>query len=128
MSGEIPSYARYIFLLGFIVSLIFGVWYFVSPESWSDFTGWTLEISATRMVGALLLMLAVGAIMAYRAESWKEIELYVLMVIIWTILGTIGMLWNFAVMTIPVFGWVNTGLLVIFFVLYLYIYMQGRGS
>ena len=50
------------------------------------------------------------------------------MIIVWTILGIIGMLWNFAVMVLPIFGWVNTGLLVIFLVLYLYVYMQGRSS
>ena len=126
MSGEIPSFAKYIFLLGFIVSLILGAWYFISPESWADFTGWTPEYSTTRIMGSVLLMLAIAALFAYRAETWKEVELYVLMIIIWTILGMIGMLWNFATLTIPVFGWVNTGLLAMFFVLYLYVYIQGK--
>lgn len=126
MSGEIPSYAKYIFLFGFIVSLILGAWYFFSPESWADFTGWPPEYSSMRIVGSLLLMLAFAAILAYRAKTWKEVELYVLMVIVWTILGIVGMLWNSATMTMPVFGWVNTGLLALFFVLYLYIYMQAR--
>jgi hypothetical protein len=126
MSGEIPSFAKYVFLLGFIVSLIFGAWYFISPESWADFTGWTPEYSTTRIMGSVLLMLAIAALFAYRAETWKEVELYVLMIIVWTILGIVGMLWNFATLTIPVFGWINTGLLAMFFVLYLYIYMQAR--
>ncbi|MFX1370134.1 MAG: hypothetical protein ACFFAY_16205, partial [Promethearchaeota archaeon] len=78
MSGEIPSYAKYIFLLGFIVSLIFGAWYFISPESWCDFTDWPAEYSSLRIVGSLLLMLSFAAILAYRAQTWKEVELYVL--------------------------------------------------
>ncbi|MHA1958603.1 MAG: hypothetical protein ACW99U_00070 [Candidatus Thorarchaeota archaeon] len=128
MSGEIPSFAKYIFLLGFIVSLIFGAWYFVVPESWSTITGWPDESSTLRMMGSFLLTLAVAALLAYRAESWKEVELYVLMIIIWTILGIVGMLWNYATMTLPIAGWLNTGLLALFLVLYLYVYFQGKGS
>ncbi|MHA2230317.1 MAG: hypothetical protein ACXABL_14025 [Candidatus Thorarchaeota archaeon] len=128
MSGEIPSFAKYIFLLGFIVSLIFGVWYFVSPESWSTITGWPSEVASMRVMGSFLIMLAIAAILAYRATSWKEVELYVLMVILWTILGIIAMLWNFAVIALPIAGWMNTGLLALFLVLYLYVYYTARGS
>jgi hypothetical protein len=126
MSGEIPSFAKYIFLLGFIVSMIFGVWYFLSPESWSAITGWPTETAAIRVLGSLLLMLSVGAILAFRATSWKEVELYVLMVIVWTLLGTIGMLWNMLSMTLPVMGWLNTGLTAMFLVLYLYVYYRCK--
>ncbi|MFW9849465.1 MAG: hypothetical protein ACFFF4_10000 [Candidatus Thorarchaeota archaeon] len=126
MSGEIPSYARYIFLLGCITSLIFGAWYFFSPESWSDLTGWPPEASTTRVLGAILLSYVLGAFLAYRAESWKTVKIYVLMTIVWTLLGTIGILWNMAIMTLPIAGWMTAGLLAIFFVLYLYVYMQFR--
>ncbi|MFW9809970.1 MAG: hypothetical protein ACFFE6_11400 [Candidatus Thorarchaeota archaeon] len=128
MSGEIPSYARYIFLLGCIVSLIFGAWFFISPESWSDITGWPPEPSTARVLGAILLSYVLGAFLAFRAESWKEIEIYVLMSIIWTLLGTIGMVWNMAVMTLPIASLLTTGLLVMFLILYLYLYMQLRRS
>jgi hypothetical protein len=128
MSEEIPNYAKYIFLFGFLVSLIFGAWYFLSPESWSDITGWPTETAAARVVGALQLTFAVAAILAYRANSWKEVELYVLMVIVWTLLGAIGMVWNMLVLTLPIAGWFLTGLLVLFLVLYLYVYYQCKGS
>lgn len=126
MSRVVPSFAKYIFLLGFIVSFIFGVWYFLSPESWSAITGWPIETAAIRILGSLLLMLSVGAILAYRATSWKEVELYVLMVIVWTLLGTIGMVWNMLVLTLPMAGWLNTGLTALFLVLYLYVYYQCK--
>ncbi|MHA2191555.1 MAG: hypothetical protein ACXAAP_15145 [Candidatus Thorarchaeota archaeon] len=128
MSGEIPSFAKYIFLFGFIVSMIFGAWYFVSPESWSTITGWPSEDASMRVLGSFLIMLAIAGILAYRATSWKEVEIYVLMIILWTILGIIAMLWNFAVMVIPIAGWMNTGLLALFLVLYLYVYYTARGS
>ncbi|MHA2141939.1 MAG: hypothetical protein ACXADC_09990 [Candidatus Thorarchaeota archaeon] len=128
MSGEIPSFAKYIFLLGFIVSMIFGVWSFLSPESFSAITEWPPEPAAIRLVGSFLIMLAIAAILAYRAASWKEVELYVLMIILWTILGSIALVWSTVVVPLPIIGWLITGLLVLFFVLYLYVYMQARGS
>ena len=128
MSGEIPSFAKYIFLLGFITSLIFGVWAFISPESYFAITGWPSEPGATRLVGSFLIMLAFAAILAYRATSWKDVELYVLMIILWTLLGSIALVWSTLVVPLPVIGWALTGLLMLFFVLYLYVYMQARGS
>jgi len=128
MSREIPSFAKYIFLLGFIVTLIYGAWYFLLPESWSAVTGWPEETASVRVLGSFLLMLSIAAILAYRAASWKEVELYVLMVIVWTLLGTIGMVWNMLVMTLPIAGWFNTGLTALFLVLYLYVYYQCKGS
>ncbi|MFW9965466.1 MAG: hypothetical protein ACFFCX_17970 [Candidatus Sifarchaeia archaeon] len=126
MSGELPSFAKYIFLLGFIVSVIIGGWSFLSPESWSAITEWPLEVVSIRMVGSLLLMLAIAAILAFRAKSWKEVEIYVMMVIIWTIIGIVGLVWNIAVVGLPLIGWLNTGLLVLFFVLYTYVYYKCR--
>lgn len=128
MSGEIPNFAKYIFLLGFIVSLIYGAWYYLLPESWSAITGWPEEPASIRIIGSLLLMLSFAAILAYRAASWKEVELYVLMVIVWTLLGTIGMVWSMLVMTLPIAGWLNASLTTLFFILYLYVYYQCRGS
>ncbi|UCE11253.1 MAG: hypothetical protein JSW61_04770 [Candidatus Thorarchaeota archaeon] len=52
----------------------------------------------------MLLMLSVAALLTCRAESWKEVELYDPMVIVWTLLGVIGMLLNNATMTLPVAG------------------------
>ncbi|MFX1483863.1 MAG: hypothetical protein ACFFCP_11830, partial [Promethearchaeota archaeon] len=96
--------------------------------SWSDLTGWPPEPSTARVLGAILLSYVVGAFLAYRAESWKAIEIYVLMTIVWTLLGTIGMIWNIAVLTLPIASFVTTGILVIFLILYLYVYMQLRSS
>ncbi|MFW9786525.1 MAG: hypothetical protein ACFFE2_14205 [Candidatus Thorarchaeota archaeon] len=126
MSGEIPSFAKYILLFGFIVSLIFGVWYFFSPESWSTITEWPVETASGRVVGAILIVLAIGSLLAYRASSWKEVELFVIVLVAWNLFGAIGMVWNMLVLPLPIAGWFMTGLLVLFFVLNLYMYIQCR--
>jgi hypothetical protein len=126
MSEEIPSFAKYIFLLGFIVSVIMGGWSLLSPESWCAITEWPLEIVSVRVIGSLLLTLAVAAILAFRAKTWKEVELYVQTIIFFSIVGSAAMIWNIAVSGLPLIGWLNTGLLVLFFVLYAYVYFRCK--
>ncbi|MFX0055576.1 MAG: hypothetical protein ACFFAX_12145 [Promethearchaeota archaeon] len=128
MSGEIPSFAKYVFLLGFIASIVFGVWTFLSPESFSAITEWPDEPASTRLVGSFLISLSIAALLAYRASSWKDVELYVLIIILWMVLGTISLVWATLVVPLPIIGWALAGLLMLFFVLYLYVYMQGRAS
>ena len=126
MSGELPSFAKYVFLLGFIVSLIMGGWTFLSPVSWCEITEWPLEIASVRVIGALLLTLSFAGILGFRAKSWKEVELYVETIIFFSIITAVAMVWNAVVQGLPLIGWFNTGLLVLFFVLYTYVYYRCK--
>ena len=94
MSENISNLARYVFLLHFIATMIFGVWFFLSPESWVTLTGWPTELASGRLLGVALLMSALGGIMAYRATSWEQIEIYVMMELVWNLLGVISMIWS----------------------------------
>jgi len=126
LSENISNLARYVFLLAFIVDLIFGVWFFLSPESWVALTEWPSELASGRMLGVAITMLAIGSFMAYRATSWEQVEIYVMMELIWNLLGVIGMLWNYATMTLPIAGWLMTGLLALFLILFGYVYYQAK--
>ena len=123
---EISKTTKYIFLLHFIIMMIFGVWYFVSPESWSTLTGWPDAPSTGRMFGAALIAMGLGALFAFRASTWEEVEIIVLMELIWNIVGLVGMIWNFAYLTLPVVGWALIGLLGLFFILYFYVYYDAK--
>ena len=127
MSEEISNISKYIFLLHFIVGLIFGLIWFLVPEYWNTLTGWPEEIAAGRIVGMATIMLAVGCFLAYRATSWDQIEILVIMELIYNSLGAIGMVWNIIVIpTLPVVAWLLVGLLGLFFVLFLYVYFTEK--
>ncbi len=126
MSEEISKISKYIFLLAFIVQIIFGVWFFVAPETWSTLTGWPVETAAGRALGAAIIVLALGGLLAYRAASWDKVELFVIMQILWNILGLIAMLWAYFTMTLPVATWLIVGLLGLLLILFLYVYMQEK--
>jgi len=126
MTGEISKLARYVFLLYFVVALILGVWFFVSPESWNSVTGWPEEISAGRMEGAATMALAIGSLLAYRAKSWEQVQIFVVLIIIWALLSAVGMLWNIATRTLPVAAWLTAGLAALFLILFFYVYYQAK--
>jgi len=72
------------------------------------------------------LMMAVGSIMAYRKTTWDQVEIYVVMELVFNILGAIGMLWNVFAFTLPVITWLLIGLLALFSVLFLYVFFTAR--
>ena len=127
MSGEIPTTAKYVFLLHFIVALVFGAFWFLMPEYWSTLTGWPVEYASGRLVGMATLMMAIGSFLAYQKTTWEQIEIYVIMGLIFNILGAIGMLWSIFTVTLPVVAWALIGLLGLFAILFLYIFFTARG-
>ena len=126
MSGELSSTAKYIFLLTFIVQIIFGVLFFVAPETWIALTGWVDEPSTGRILGAAIIALALGGLLAYRKTTWEQVELFVIMQLLYNILGLVGMLWNYFTMALPMASWLIIGLLALYLVFYLYVYYQAK--
>jgi len=126
MSGELSSLSKYIFLLAFIAQIIFGIWYFVAPETWVTLTGWPSELASGRVLGAACIALAIGGFLAYRATSWDTVEVYVMMQLFWNILGLVAMLWAYFTMTLPVATWLIVGLLALFLILFLFVYMKEK--
>jgi len=126
LSENISNLAKYVFLLHFITTLIFGVWFFLSPESWVTLTGWPTELAAGRLLGVALLMSSLGGFIAYRATAWEQVEIYVMMELVWNLFGVISMVWSYATMALPVAGWFMVGLLALFFLLFGYVYYQAK--
>jgi len=126
MTGEISAISKYVFLLHFIVALIFGAFWFLLPEYWSTLVDWPVEYASGRIVGMATLVMAVGSIMAYRKTTWDQVEVYVVMELIFNILGAIGMLWNVFAFTLPVAAWLLIGLLALFSALYMYVCFTAK--
>jgi hypothetical protein len=124
--ADLPNMAKYVFLLHFIVALVFGAFWFLLPEYWSTVSGWPVEYAAGRIVGMATLVMAVGSFLAYRKTTWEDVEIYVMMELVYNILGAIGMLWNMFVVTLPIIGWALIGLLALFSILFLYVYFTAR--
>jgi len=105
--------------------MIYGFLFFLSPEFYVDLTGWPfLDPVAGRVLGSTFIGIGLAALLGYRAATWEEVKIIVLADITWGVLGTISVIWMMIVhATIPaVAGWMNTGIMGIFSLLYLYSY------
>jgi O-antigen/teichoic acid export membrane protein len=126
MAEEITKIVKYIFLLHFIVGLVLGAFWFILPEYWSVLSGWPVETASGRIVGMATLVMAVGSFMAYMKMKWDNVEIYVVMELVFNILGAIGMVWNIFTVALPIVAWVVVGLLGLFSILFLYVFFTMR--
>ncbi len=121
----ISNTLKYIFLIHFLVCLVFGILFFLSPEYITTVTGWPfLDPVAGRIVGAMFLGWAFGSLFGYRATDWSEVKIIVLADIIWTLFASVAFVWMIAIHpTIPilVIG-AYLFLSAVFFILFLYAY------
>ena len=119
---------RYIFLIHFFVSLIFGIVFFVSPEYITTVTGWPfLDPVAGRVLGSMFLGWAFTSLFGYRATDYSEVKILVLGEIIWTLFASISFVWMMAIhATIPLLvGGFYLFVAVLFFILFLYAYLTN---
>ncbi len=100
------------FLVHFIVGLVFGLLYLLIPEVWGNLIGWpTQEPAVYRLIGAAVLGFAASSWLAYREAAWEKVKIVVQAEIVWTILGTLVMLWGLIFAGLPAIGWLNAVIL-----------------
>ena len=120
----VSSILKYTFLLHFLVTIFFGLAYFLIPDIFLAMIAWPLEVSMSRVFGAVFIGVAISSLYGFRAESWDRVEIVVLMEIVLTLFGLIAMIWNMlTILTLPLIGWAFAGLFGLFFILFLYSYL-----
>jgi hypothetical protein len=95
MPEEIVKGLKYSFLVKCIVLIFHGVWFFLSPETYVVFFQWPyLDPIAGRYIGAFMISLAITDILAFRETQFQRVELYVLFLITFLLLGMISLIWG----------------------------------
>lgn len=109
MEKQVSSVLKTTFLVHFFVALVFGLIYLLIPDVFGRLINWPIQEPAMyRIIGAAILGYGAGSWLAYRETVWEKVKIVVQMEIIWTILGTIVMVWGMFLADLPAFGWVNT--------------------
>jgi hypothetical protein len=125
MEKQISSGLRTTFLVHFVVALIFGLIYLLIPGAWGTLINWPIQEPAVyRLLGAAMLGFGTSSWLAYRETAWDRVKIVILMEIVWTILGTLVMLWGLIFAGLPAFGWVNAVLLGAFAVAFSMFYFR----
>ena len=126
MGTQIAPRLRTLFLVHFIVAGVFGLIYLLIPETWGNLISWPIQEPAIyRLVGAAVLGFAASSWFAYRATGWEKVKIVVQMEIVWTVLGTLVLLWGLLFASLPAFGWVNAVILAGFAIAFIAFYQRG---
>ncbi len=124
MNAPISSGLKTTFLVHAIVGILFGLGYLLIPTTVGGWFGVAMTDPAWRLLGAALLGFGMSSWWAYRAKEWAQVEIVVLMEIVWTVLGTIATVWALLTGALPAMGWGNAVILALFAVAFGYFYSR----
>ena len=127
MSPEILKELKYTFLIQLVVFLIFGILFTFFIEQYVALFNWPdLDPTAGRFIGVLFLSFAFVEFLAFRESNWEKVELFVILDLLFCILGAFVQMVGVFVDGTGFAGWFNFTMLVIFFVAFLYFYTQQQ--
>ena len=113
------------FLVHFIAALLFGLSFLFMPVLVGSWYGLNVQEPDTyRLLGAAMLGFAVSSWFAYRATDWESVRIVVVMELVWTILGTLVLLYALLFASFPALGWLNAVILGAFAIAFGRFYFQ----
>lgn len=127
MSPAILKELKYLFLVQLFVFLIFGVFFTFFVEQYTELFSWPdLDPTAGRFIGVIFLSFAFVEFLVYRESEWDNVEMFVILDLLICISGAIIQLIGTFVDETGWAGWLNFAILIVFFVLLLYFYIQQQ--
>ncbi|MHA1468120.1 MAG: hypothetical protein ACTSP6_08595 [Promethearchaeota archaeon] len=128
MEFDIDQEIKITFIVGFIVAIIYGLWFLISVESWVAATNWPyLDPLAGRILGAILTSLAIVTLKSYKErDEWEKIENIVIFMAGFCILGAIMSIYSHVAFNLPAANIINIIIYIVLGILNTHIYIQKR--
>ncbi len=123
---EISKFLKMSFLIDGLVVTVYGLVMLLIPDVHATMFGFPYEEFADRYVGSLFLGFGIGNLLAYRASSWENVELVVLMNLTTLVIGLLVILYSIAVALLPVAAYLQVGLVLLLLFLFLYSYYEVK--
>lgn len=125
MNTQLSQGLKTTFLVHFIVALLFGLGFLLIPSTVGSIYGMNVqEPEIYRLLGGAMLGFAISSWLSYQATSWESVRIVVIMELVWTILGTLVMLYALLLAGFPALGWVNAIILAAFAIAFGRFYFQ----
>jgi len=125
MGNKIPAGLKNLFLIHFIVALVLGLGYLLVPQTTLGFVGiQTQEADVYRLLGAAMLGLAYGSWLACRETAYERVRIVLGIEVVWTVLGTLVMLYALLFAGFPAGAWLNAIILAAFAVAFSIYYFR----
>jgi hypothetical protein len=125
MEKPMSSGLRTTFLIHAIIGILFGLAYLLVPEMVGGIMQWDMSDPAYRTLGAAVLSIGFMSWLGYRASLWGEVKITVQFEIVWTVLGAAVTAWMLLTGAIPMAGWLNFAVFVVFAILFGYFYTRN---
>lgn len=119
MNNQISRGLRITLLVYAIYSIVYGLLHIISPE-----TVGAKDPAIERVLGAAVLVFALGAGFAYLERDWKKVKISVFMQAAWMILYTITMVWGLLTQEIISMAWPPAIIGAVFAVLFTIFYIS----
>ena len=119
MNNQISRGLRITLLVYAIYSIIYGLLHIISPE-----TVGAKDPAIERVLGAAVLVFALGAGFAYLEREWNKVKISVFMQAAWMILYTITMVWGLLTKEIISMAWPPAIIGAVFAVLFTIFYIS----
>ncbi len=128
MAFDIEQEIKLNLIIAFIVSIIYGLWFLISVESWVAMVNWPyLDPFAGRTIGSIYTALAIVLLKAFKErDEWEKIENTLLFLAITSILGIIISIFGMVAYNLPAVVIVNIIIYLVLAILNIHIYMQKR--
>lgn len=124
---EISKFLKYVFLLSGLAAFVFGIAFILFVEIYYSLLNWPYEEPLfTRVLGAVLLSLAILQWLSYREKKWENVKNVVIMMIVWHLLGAIVTLTGQFVFILPLGNLIHIIVLIVFLVAYIYAFYLQR--
>jgi hypothetical protein len=108
MDHEYSDLMRYTFIVHIPIGVLFGLAFLLIPDIYGDFIDWEMEDPAFRLLGAALLGLTAGSVLALRDRSWEKVRILVEIEVIWLFLGALATVYGMLTTEdYPAIGWLN---------------------
>lgn len=109
----------------FVVGIVFGLGYLLIPDTIAGVFGIPMQDSAPwRLVGAAICAYAASSWWAVHETEWERIKIVVETEIVWTVVGTLALVYGLLTMGYPAAGWISPIILALFAVAFGYFYTQ----
>jgi len=119
MNNQISRGLRITLLVYAIYSIVYGLLHIISPE-----TVGAKDPAIERVLGAAVLVFALGAGFAYLVRDWNKVKISVFMQAAWMILYTITMVWGLLTKEIISMAWPPAIIGAVFAVLFTIFYIS----
>ena len=119
MNNQISRGLRITLLVYAIYSIVYGLLHIISPE-----TVGAKDPAIERVLGAAVLVFALGAGFAYLERDWNKAKISVFMQAAWMILYTITMVWGLLTKEIISMAWPPAIIGAVFAVLFTIFYIS----